>query len=1576
MQVNIKATQKELKEKSDKLVLAVAAILDNSDSELSNKLVKAIQDKQVEFNDPVLQELLKIFAHNYNEQTQKMIQDIEKVLKGESVWKSLDEGVSYFHLNAEGEYIEDFEDFEYLTKGGPVYIGPRGGKWADPAHTIPYQEEVHGVEIPKERYSDEEAKEIMFKMGETLFRMQAADPLSKDDSGFNSADMGWWKRGVFGISNLRRILKKYKRQLINSFGDDYYKCGIHEQSKNPYLTIKPKYTNNGDLIFPTDGSRLANRKAFDDYVAIQKKYELRFNGDHWKLAESKVDDFDFDSYKKDLEELGHIVDDIIGEKKSKEVKEKEKKELDVTETLRRIKNRQIENAVVLKKVSPTTFAFIASYSPEFNDLFSNKKGLISGVFKVNKERNWARETSDINLVEEAIEKIKRHLPKHLLVIDEEALKEAQIARDQYAAELEKPIPEVQRKLAPEIRLYPYQNEAVRFLDTTNGNALIGDEMGLGKTLESLAWVAKEDKKTIIVCPKVVRRTWLQEGHKFFPNQFKTAELIAKDLRSGKVPDLKDKNLVSVNYESLHKFYPLLKEAGFDTIIIDESHRMKNPKAKTTKSLQKITELMKHKILLSGTAIKNKKEELFTQINVVAPGMFTHKDQVKFATIGGLWEQMKKFYIARAKATVLKDLPEKSTSIILNEMSGLPDYTGNVQIGDIAGIKAGVAIGKAPYTANFVKELLESSDSRILVFSDSVEAAKKIKEELGDIAILHHGQMADEKREQIKEEFQRKNSEGSYNSQYRVLVTTRQSMAVGATLTAADKVVFNDLPWNAADLRQAEDRCHRVGQKNNVNVYWMTADNNTFDSSVVALINRKYELSKKVNQGKKLTDEEIKWMEKPVNIEDIMKRIQGADVNLLKEKEEITPIDEPDKKAPIAQEEQEEKEKEIKAQQRKENGLPSVNKNADNITILNNIRENSEKVKEAEIILRGLTENTGYGTGEGVIDNFNAFYFKDKIAKFKDDYEKNTEEYIKQFSDTVKLYASSYKEVLSTNDKLGEKLKKLLDQAKEYDNTFSINKLTPTALIDVYNAVKDLNIKQLTEKERTPLSVEEARRGALKGYIQLLNGYIDVEKEKQKEKGFSTEKVTPGKVPVFSMQEKSKSDVELETLKNKWNSLQGSKAGISKLEKVFNQNVVNSVNNEIKDRPDIVQLKREYDKNNIHAEEEKAVYESGIKYFEKYNEAVDSYIEAYRNFESFYNSYKKTGQKYEAEINKNPDIKLNIFKYDSKYKELNSKLNNQGSVLKNAKARYEYAQYITGKMKEYLDKGYAPVSIENLSNFARDIYSGSIEIKDGVIKIKSQEVPSYTSISKNDLSKLNVYLSEELGLTHSSIIENGNFIIGEEDKKKLSDIPLIKDPLKEVRREPILIAEQPKRGRGRPPKPKPEIELPKRPRGRPPKIVREPLIAKPEIAPELTRVPIVRQPILSIPKEEPVKRGRGRPRKEKPELNVPKRPRGRPRKEKPEVDVPKRPRGRPRKFEIPRALVKLSTVQLVENQLSLVSAKNIELSKVGEDVTHFIYKPNMPLDDDDARLTMQQIRGRGVNVVIIPGDNSLVKIRKD
>ena len=56
--------------------------------------------------------------------------------------------------------------------------------------------------------------------------------------------------------------------------------------------------------------------------------------------------------------------------------------------------------------------------------------------------------------------------------------------------------------------------------------------------------------------------------------------------------------------------PAIKAAEFDTIIVDESHRMKSPKAKITKLLMGMRDQFEHRILLSGTAVKNKKEEFF------------------------------------------------------------------------------------------------------------------------------------------------------------------------------------------------------------------------------------------------------------------------------------------------------------------------------------------------------------------------------------------------------------------------------------------------------------------------------------------------------------------------------------------------------------------------------------------------------------------------------------------------------------------------------------------------------------------------------------------------------------------------------------------------------------------------------------------------------------------------------------------------------------------------------------------------------------------------------------------------------
>lgn len=1030
MKIQIQSTNEELKEKSIPFIKSIADYVGKVNPGLRDQLVKAIEDKDKLFTDPVLLEVLKQWELAYKSQTDLMLQDIGKVLnKGklnksmdngwigvdfdgtlakydhyrgptnlgnpipkmvdrvrnwlnegktvkimtaranpnstdvraaikaikkwckqyigkeldvvyekdlhmEELWddraiqikpntglrvdglnKGEDEGISYFHYDVSiGEYIEDYDEELNKAQKGP-FIGPRGGKWADPEHTIPWKEEIHSYSETKERYSDEEAERILDKIGEALYSHQAINPREKDDTGFSYVDMDRWN-SVSGVNAKRQLLQKYKRQIVGAYGiDEYHKLGLSEnrEGKGFKADIKPYYNKIwGSLMLPIDGR--VDRETFNKYREINRRYNVWFSGNTGEnyIKEQYLVDFDFYKYKKELGELGINVHPIKGERKQK-VEQKDEKDLTPDEALQRIKSKDIKDAIVFKKTGPDTFNFWSTFSKPFNKLFKNKTPIIdekdkepddylynvlSSIFEYKADKGHSRETRDLDAAEEALEAIQKYLPEYKLYIDEKGLKEAQDERARYEAELQKPIPGVQAKLDPKYSLLPYQNEGVRFLDKTDGNALIGDEMGLGKTVQLLAWVVKGDKRTIVVAPKVVRKTWLQEAEKFFPGHFKGAELVSADIRNNRIPNLKDKNIVTVNYESLDKFYPYLKEAGFDTVVVDESHRMKNPKAKQTKAIQKVGQLpsIKHHILLSGTAIKNKKEELFTQLQLVVPGKFQSKNQIKFATIGGLWHQMKEFYIARTKKKVLKDLPEKVTSIIQQEIPGLPDYGASKDIGDVARLKAKIAIGKVPATIDLAKEILDSSDSKIIVFTDSVEAANKVYDELGhDVSLLHHGQMSDGKREEVKSEFQRTNEQGDFISPKRVFVTTRQSMAVGATLTAADKVIFNDLPWTAADVTQAEDRAHRIGQKNNVNVYWVTAENNQFDSSVSDIVKTKYELSKKMNQGKKLSADEVNWMNKPVTVSDILNKIHGGKTPIESVKElpiKETKVDEP------------------------------------------------------------------------------------------------------------------------------------------------------------------------------------------------------------------------------------------------------------------------------------------------------------------------------------------------------------------------------------------------------------------------------------------------------------------------------------------------------------------------------------------------------------------------------------------------------------------------------------------------------------------------------------------------------------
>ena len=682
---------------------------------------------------------------------------------------------------------------------------------------------------------------------------------SRDGQGFNGYDASyarmllnreWADRDAY---NAWRMLRKYRVQLREDFGIDY--DALTPPTYATDVVIKPTFNQRwGSLMMPMQGR--VSRETFDKYVAIHKELGFKFDGEvkTWYMKKNDLPSYNHDRYIQMMSDIGVYVEDVPEEEVAQQPEQ-----LSVTEVMNDITSKRIRSGYVAIKCINDKFCIAFPFTTELVDLFSNKSGKLSGITEFNLETKM-RETYDLETVLEAIEKVKVLLPDWIIAT--EGVEEAVEKRRQQVEADRKPLPSVAKYLNSEYQMFPYQNEGVRHLVKTDGNSLFGYECGLGKTIMTLAWVAAKGKRALVVAPKIMRRTWVAEAIRFFPGYFskKVIELRPDFIKKNGMPNLSEVVLASVNYESLEKFLPVIEQAGFDTIIIDESHRMASPKAKITKLLMSMQDSFRHHILLSGTAVKNKKIELFTQTKFIQPGLFS-KNELKLGTIGGCWNKLSRtIYIARQKKDVLPDLPEKTTQIIDIEVSGMPSMPSN--FGDMGKAKTQAAIAKARSTAEFVQEILDSSESNCLVFSDSREAVEKITALLGEVAILHHGELNIDRREAAKAEFQ------NDTSPKRVFVTTRQSLAEGATLTRADKVIFNDLPWNPANVTQADSRAHRIGQKKCVNVYWMTVPDNDWDANITDIIRRKYDLSKKINEGKQVTAEEQRWLSQPITLEEV------------------------------------------------------------------------------------------------------------------------------------------------------------------------------------------------------------------------------------------------------------------------------------------------------------------------------------------------------------------------------------------------------------------------------------------------------------------------------------------------------------------------------------------------------------------------------------------------------------------------------------------------------------------------------------------------------------------------------------
>lgn len=445
------------------------------------------------------------------------------------------------------------------------------------------------------------------------------------------------------------------------------------------------------------------------------------------------------------------------------------------------------------------------------------------------------------------------------------------------------LPELTIDIPLKRTLFPYQAKGVaqgliykRFIN--------GDQPGLGKTTQAIATaIGAECKCILVICPASLKINWQREweivaGMKAMILNDAVKATWHKYYSAGIY------KVFIVNYESLKKFFvhkintpsggrltlkhiEFKKEIDlFDCVIIDELHRCKDGSTQQAKFVMGLTRGKEYVFGLTGTPVVNKPKDLVSQLYIInqlqaivpsykffmdrycggnGMGAFNLKElNYKMATT---------CFFQRQKKDVLKELPDKMRSIVLcdittrkeynDAMQDLSDYlkeyrnATDAQVersmrGEIM-VRIGVcknisARGKLNEVFEYIDEITESGE-KVVVFIHQKEIALKILERYPQ-AVSVRGDDNQEQRQNAIDSFQNKPSTN-------VIVCSIKAAGVGITLTASSRVAFVELPWHPADCDQCEDRCHRIGQKDSVQVTYFLG-NETIDQHIYDIIEKK------------------------------------------------------------------------------------------------------------------------------------------------------------------------------------------------------------------------------------------------------------------------------------------------------------------------------------------------------------------------------------------------------------------------------------------------------------------------------------------------------------------------------------------------------------------------------------------------------------------------------------------------------------------------------------------------------------------------------------------------------------------
>ncbi len=439
-----------------------------------------------------------------------------------------------------------------------------------------------------------------------------------------------------------------------------------------------------------------------------------------------------------------------------------------------------------------------------------------------------------------------------------------------------------------LSLYPFQSKKGVPHILSHNKSYIAHAPGLGKSAQAICAVNSSPGRTLIICPSFLKINWAREITKWSYRDFPSIAIVPETLAQDETEWGADYLIVSDSMIIKEWVRRGILTQDFKFVFVDEGHRFKaHDSSRSVALFGGQTEKIKspgliyrseHVCILSGTPLLNRPIELWPVLYAMAPELIDFQSYQNFGfKYGGAiqdgrghWkfvgscneEELKTRIMGRfmqriRKEDVLKDLPDKvREAVFLDQDTRAEDVKALDQklqaklkksdfqrpqaLGEYAILRHQNGLAKVVWAARFVEQILNSEvDEQVIVYAHHKDVVELLRRALiPHLPMVINGETAMDVRTKIQDLFQQ--------GRRRLIIGNIDAMSLGITLTKATRVVFVEYSWTPSSNEQAEDRAHRIGQKDSVFCQYLVLPNSLDEVILNSVLSKEEKIARVID----------------------------------------------------------------------------------------------------------------------------------------------------------------------------------------------------------------------------------------------------------------------------------------------------------------------------------------------------------------------------------------------------------------------------------------------------------------------------------------------------------------------------------------------------------------------------------------------------------------------------------------------------------------------------------------------------------------------------------------------------------